>query len=224
MPAHYLLRCLGEPGLFTLGGRPVKLRTRKQLALLCYLAMEPRPHTRDALADLLWPQAPQGEARHSLTVAMSGLRGKLGKEALEATADRIRLRPGVVEIDVDRLLRGEVLGGEFQEPLDVDGFLQAFEVPEALPFSHWRDAEHARLLPNVRDALVILIDSCRRTGDFRHIETLALRLLRFESLSEEGIRARMEARAFAGDRLTALRLFKDWKAALETQLGASPSP
>ena len=117
-------------------------------------------------------------------------------------------------LDVDRLLKGEVLGTEFVEPLDVDGFLQAWEVPDALPFLHWRDGEHARLLPNVRDALVILIDHCRRTGDFRQIETLALRLLRFDSLSEEGIRARMEARAFAGDRLTALRLFKDWKAAL----------
>ena len=224
MPAHYQLRCLGEPGLYTLGGRPIKLRTRKQLALLCYLALEPRPHTRDALAELLWPKAPQGEARHSLATAMSGLRGKLGKELFECTADRIRLRPGAVILDVDRLLKGEVLGTEFVEPLDVDGFLQAWEVPDALPFSHWRDGEHARLLPNVRDALVILIDHCRRTGDFRQIETLALRLLRFDSLSEEGIRARMEARAFAGDRLTALRLFKDWKAALARRLGAAPSP
>ena len=186
--------------------------------------MEPRPHTRDALADLLWPKVPQGEGRHSLATAMSGLRGKLGKESFEATADRIRLRPGVVALDVDRLLKGEVLGTEFEERLDVDGFLQAFELPDAPPFSHWRDGEHARLLPNVRDALVILIDHCRRTGDFRQIETLALRLLRFDSLSEEGIRARMEARAFAGDRLTALRLFKDWKVALSRRLGAAPSP
>jgi len=35
-----------------MGGRLVKLRTRKQLALLCYLAMEQRLHTRDALAEL----------------------------------------------------------------------------------------------------------------------------------------------------------------------------
>ena len=110
------------------------------------------------------------------------------------------------------------------DALDVDGFLQSFDLTDAIPFSHWRDGEHARLLPNVRDALVILIDHCRRTGDFRQIETLALRLLRFDSLSEEGIRARMEARAFAGDRLTALRLFKEWKAALARQLGAVPSP
>jgi len=224
MPAHYQLRCLGEPGLFTMGGRPVKLRTRKQLALLCYLAMAQRLHTRDALAELLWPRVPQNEARHSLSTAISGLRGKLGKEVFESSGDRFRLRPGAIALDVDRLLRGEVLATEFEDALDVDGFRQSFDVTDAIPFSHWRDGEHARLLPNVRDALVILIDHCRRTGDFRQIETLALRLLRFDSLSEEGIRARMEARAFAGDRLTALRLFKEWKAALSRKLGAVPSP
>lgn len=224
MAAHFQLRCLGEPGLLTIGGRPVKLRTRKQLALLCYLAMEGRYHTRDALAELLWPKAPQGEARHSLATAMSGLRGKLGKELFETTSDRVRLRPGAILVDVDRLLRGDVLGSDIEPPLDVDGFLQSFDLPDAPPFSHWRDAEHARLLPNVRDALVILIDRCRRTGDFRQIERLAIRLLRFEPLSEEGVRARMEARAFAGDRLSALRIFKDWKQALHAQLGALPSP
>jgi DNA-binding SARP family transcriptional activator len=203
---------------------PVKLRTRKQLALLCYLAMEQRLHTRDALAELLWPRVPQNEARHSLSTAISGLRGKLGKEVFESSGDRFRLRPGAIALDVDRLLRGEVLATEFEDALDVDGFLQSFDLTDAIPFSHWRDGEHARLLPNVRDALVILIDHCRRTGDFRQIETLALRLLRFDSLSEEGIRARMEARAFAGDRLTALRLFKEWKAALSRKLGAVPSP
>lgn len=224
MPAHHQLRCLGEPGLFTIGGRPVKLRTRKQLALLCYLAMEQRTHTRDSLAELLWPKVSHSEARHSLATAISGLRGKLGKEAFESTGERLRLRPGVVDLDVDRLLRGEVLASEFEVALDVDGFLQSFDLEDALPFSHWRDGEHARLLPNVRDALVVLMDNCRRTGDFRQIETLALRLLRFDSLSEEAIRARMEARAFAGDRLTALRLFKEWKAALGRSLGAVPSP
>jgi len=88
-----------------MGGRQVKLRTRKQLALLCYLAMEQRSHTRDALAELLWPKVTHQEARHSLSTAISGLRGKLGKELFESAGDRFRLRPGVIALDVDRLLQ-----------------------------------------------------------------------------------------------------------------------
>ena len=49
MRARFQLRTLGEPALTTMGGRPVRLRTKKQLALLCYLAVERRWHLRDRL-------------------------------------------------------------------------------------------------------------------------------------------------------------------------------
>ena len=224
MPAHFRLRCLGDPGLFTMGGRPVKLRTRKQLALLCdpgngAAAAHPGRARRTALAE--------GAARRSPPFPLDG-----HLRAPAASWARTCSSPPATASGCDRGHRtrrrpppqGEALATEFDEALDVDGFLQSFDLTDAIAFSHWRDSEHARLLPNVRDALVILIDHCRRTGDFLQIETLALRLLRFDSLSEEAIRARMEARAFAGDRLTALRLFKEWKAALARQLGAVPSP
>src|SRR6476469_2998599 len=42
------------------------LATHKGQALLCYLALTRRPHTRDALASLLWSDDPQEEARASL--------------------------------------------------------------------------------------------------------------------------------------------------------------
>ena len=58
---------------------------------------------------------------------------------------------------------------------------------------------------------MVLIDRCRRTGDSRQIERLADRMLALDELSEEAIRAKMEARAFAGDRLTALEFFEEWK-------------
>jgi predicted ATPase len=68
-----------------------------------------------------------------------------------------------------------------------------------------------------------LIDRCRRTGDSRQIEQLADRMLALDDLSEEAIRAKMEARAFAGDRLTALKLFEEWKAKLAEAVGAVPT-
>jgi DNA-binding SARP family transcriptional activator/tetratricopeptide (TPR) repeat protein len=223
MRARFQIRCLGAPSLLTIGGRTVRVRTRKELALLCYLALEQRWHTRDALAELLWPDRPHKESRHSLAVALSALRGKLGREILEGEHDRVRLHAEGIALDVDRLLAGDIVGSDTEVPLDVDGFLEGFEVPAAIAFAHWRDGQRGRLLPHVLDALVVLIDRCRRRGDFRQIETLALRLQRFEPLSEQAMRARMEARAFSGDRLTALRLFEQWKADLAAQLQAVPS-
>ena len=224
MEPHFSLRCLGQPVLLGPGGQPVRFRTRKHLALLMYLAVEPRvPHHRDRLADLLWGGVPLTEGRHSLATAMSVLRARLGRSAFETSRDHVRLVTDVLELDLDRLRSGDVLGDEFTPPLEVAGFLQDFELTGATEFMYWRERMEAELLPLIRGGLTRQIDQCRRTGDFTGIEVLADRMLRLDDLSEEGVRAKMEARAFAGDRLTALRVYDEWERRLGEDLGASPS-
>ncbi|MGH7702401.1 MAG: ATP-binding protein, partial [Gemmatimonadales bacterium] len=151
------------------------------------------------------------------------LRGKFGPEAFEADRDHIRLVYPHLDLDLNRLAAGDVLGDEFTPPLEVAGFLEEFEIADGTEFMLWRDRTQARLLPVIREALVKLMDRCRRTGDFRRIEGLADRMLGIDELCEDAIRAKMEARAFDGDRLTALKIFESWKARLEQELGASPS-
>ncbi|HEU4829306.1 MAG TPA: AAA family ATPase, partial [Gemmatimonadales bacterium] len=128
------------------------------------------------------------------------------------------------DLDLDRLAAGNVLGDDVTPALDVAGFLDGFEVPAAAEFMLWRERQRARWLPLVRDALIVLMDRARRTGDSRQIEHLADRMLALDDLSEEAVRAKMEARAFAGDRLTALKIFEAWRERLEEELGATPSP
>ena len=123
----------------------------------------------------------------------------------------------------ERLEAGDVLGTEVTGPLEVAAFLDGFDIPDSLEFTHWKDRQQARLLPLIKDALVVLIDRCRRTGDSRQIERLADRMLALDELSEEAIRAKMEARAFAGDRLTALEFFEEWRTKLAEELQAVPS-
>jgi len=48
------------------------------------------------------------------------------------------------------------------------------------------------------------------------------RLLDIDHLSEDGIRAKMESQAFDGDRLSALRLYEEWRD-IGQELGATPS-
>jgi DNA-binding SARP family transcriptional activator/tetratricopeptide (TPR) repeat protein/type II secretory pathway predicted ATPase ExeA len=221
-PQRYL-RCLGQPALFTAAGEPIRFRTRKHLALLVYIAVEERVHRRDRLAELLWPRVSAMEARHSLATALSILRPRLGLEALETSRDQVRLVPGRVVLDLARLRSGDVLGNDVSGPLEVAAFLDGFEINDSAEFTHWKDGQQARLLPIIKDALLVLMDRCRRTGDTRQIEQLADRMLELDELSEEAIRAKMEARAFAGDRLTALEIFEGWKKKLAEELQAAPS-
>jgi DNA-binding SARP family transcriptional activator/tetratricopeptide (TPR) repeat protein len=217
------LTCLGQPLLYS-NGDLVRFRTKKHLALLVFLAIEcRRPHRRDRLAELLWSHAQANEARHSLATALSVLRPRVGPGALQTTRDTVFLTPGCIQTDVDRLLLGDVLPGDIAGSLDVESFLEGFEIPGAVDFSLWKDAQQARLLPSLKAALRAQLGWSRRVGDTRQMEELADRMLSLDELSEDAIRAKMEARALSGDRLMALRIFEEWKARLEHELRAKPS-
>ncbi len=225
MESRLSLRCLGEPVLTGLDGEPVRFKVRKHLALLVFLAVEARGrHHRDLLAELLWANLPEGDNRHSLATALSTIRAVAGADALETDRDHVRINRGRFDLDLDRLETGDVLASELQPALDIAGFLDGFEVPGSAEFMLWRERQRSRWLPLVREALLKRIDKCRRTGDFKQIEHLGDRMLHLDELSEEAVRAKMEARAFAGDRLGALKVFEAWKERLYEDLVASPSP
>ena len=50
-------------------GQPIKVNTRKAIALAAYLAITNQPHTRDHLANLLWPELNHRRSRAALRTA-----------------------------------------------------------------------------------------------------------------------------------------------------------
>lgn len=222
-PPLPILRVLGTPALHGPDGEPITFRTRKHFALLIYLALEPHTHRREKLAALLWPRATTSEARHSLSTALSVLRARLGADKIETTRDTARLLPSTIELDLDRLARGEIHATETMAALDIAPLIHDFPVSDALPWEQWRDGLAAKWQPAIREALLARIDRARRQGNTRAMEVLADALLTLDDLNEDGVRAKMEARAFAGDRLTALQIYEDWRVRLADELGAQPS-
>ncbi|MBI2300106.1 MAG: tetratricopeptide repeat protein, partial [Armatimonadetes bacterium] len=98
-----------------------RFRTRKAEALLAFLAHHrTRPHRREDLLDLLWPDAAPEAARNSLSVALSTLRTQL-----EGTGDPPRV--------VFRADRSSI--GILREALttDVEAFETALRSAEAAP-------------------------------------------------------------------------------------------
>jgi DNA-binding SARP family transcriptional activator len=84
----------------SLDGKPItQFESNKVRALLVYLAVEAdRPHRRETLAGLLWPDWPQASAMSSLRNALAELRRNIGdREAqppfLLITRDSIQLNP-----------------------------------------------------------------------------------------------------------------------------------
>src|SRR3954470_19383703 len=215
MAHHFLLNCLGGPALFTVSGEQVRFRTRKHFALLIRLSLDAgKQFTRDYLADLLWPDAPPKFANHSLAQGLSVIKAKIAREAVVIQRATVGLAPGWIDVDALHLQNGAVR---------IDGpFLEGFEIPAARPFEEWKDEHRARLIPQMRDALVRLMDAARRIGDFATVEQHATRLQELDPLAEEGIRGGMEGRAWASDRSSALKAFARYETRLAEGLGAKP--
>lgn len=223
MSEPFYLKCMGVPELRAPSGRPVKIRGHRHVALLVYLVVERRAqYRRDELATLLWPDVTIAEARHSLSTATYAIRRALGAGVISGDRELVRFDHKIIRTDLDQLLADDLIDPDAQPVVEVDGFLRDFEIRDAPDFARWRDAQHLRLLPQVLAALLRLIDHARRIGSSRLSGELADRLRALDPLSEAGTRAKMEALAFSGDRISALRVFEEWSERLRTELGATP--
>jgi DNA-binding SARP family transcriptional activator len=90
------LHLLG-PFQATFDERPLTgIESNKVRALLAYLAVEAdRPHSRDELIGLLWPDQPDATARANLRQALANLRNAIGDRTsktpfLSTTSDSIQ--------------------------------------------------------------------------------------------------------------------------------------
>src|SRR5437773_32818 len=88
------LRLLGVPRV-EVDGRPVVFATRKTLALLAYLVVEPRRHTRESITALLWPASDAAHGHAALRTTLAYLRTALGSQA-----GRVRAERGTLEFDI----------------------------------------------------------------------------------------------------------------------------
>ena len=83
-------------------GVPVEVDTRKAIALVAYLAVTGRRHTRDALAGLLWPEYNQARSRAALRRTLSSLKEAREEGWLRVDREGVDLARDGVLVDVDR--------------------------------------------------------------------------------------------------------------------------
>src|ERR671921_368237 len=109
------IRLLGPPEVSFGEHPPLRLGTKKRLALLCYLATEGGRHPRRELAELLWPKSEERRARTDLRSALANLRKALREGTGEGTAygkedrffvvdsDLLGIEERAVELDLEAL-------------------------------------------------------------------------------------------------------------------------
>ena len=217
------LRLIGQMEAWTLASESILPPGRKTRALLAMVALAaPRPVTRARLAELLWSRRPEEQARASLRQDIHRLQDVLapaGQPILSITRDTLSLRPGLVWVDVDEMLRATVahpaslalLDGELLETMD--GIDPAFDT--------WLGAERERLRDRARSVAEALL---RQTSAPEPMIAVAQQLLSIDRAHEGAWRALMRAHAARGERGMAIQSYDRCRATLADTLGAPPSP
>lgn len=213
------------PARLTIGGAEVALSSRKALAILLYLALQPqRSESRERLATLLWSESGDEHARAALRQTLRRLKADLAEAGDLLDADRSMLRlmaPILVDIveageearrgEPPRMLQGDGvdLGRLFSDLEDLD--------PD---FNLWiavqRERLTAQLISWLEGALAFVEDDRRRLA-------LADALARADPTHEGAARSAMRAHLAFGDTVQAMRVYERLWKVLDEEFDVEPS-
>lgn len=223
------LSLLGTPKLLRDGKVVSGFITRKAEALFYYLAVTERPHTRAALAALLWPEMLEQNARKNLRDVIASLRKLVGDHLLishqtvamdltqscwvdVAVLSKVLTDPRNVALDDLR----EALGLYHGE------FLEGFYIVHATPFDEWARQKREEYHTLVLNGLHLLADRYLTAGEYDPGLTATRRLLLLDPWNEEAHRKQMILLALAGQRGAALAQYQTCVQILADELRVEP--
>ena len=233
------LYLLGPPR-FERNDRPVELRSRKVVALMAYLTVTGRDHSRDALATLLWPEHDQSRARASLRRALSTIKKELGPDWLEVDRESAGLnRDAEVWLDVElfrkRLAACGTHGHRMEEvcqdclPLLTDAvefyredFLAGFTLRDSPAFDEWQYFQSQDLRAELASALERLARALDSQNEQQPAIAYARRWLALDPLHEPAHRCLMALYLRSDQRAAALRQYAECERILQEELGVPP--
>jgi predicted ATPase/DNA-binding SARP family transcriptional activator len=236
--SHLKLFVLGQPRLEHDEG-PIELNLRKALALLVYLAVSGRPHSRDALATLLWPESDGREGRARLRRTLHRLNEALGGDVLDAGPDTIRLHPAAnLWLDCAALRQHATAGlaaaaqdqfaperlGHLSAAVELytEDFLAGFTLPDSPTFDEWQFFQRESLRQLYGQVLEQLVQAYRSQQAWDQAIAYARRWLALDELHEPAHRALMRLYAWAGRHAAALRQYQECTRILDAELGVAP--
>jgi len=219
----------------TLDGQPVKVfKSNRVRALLAYLAVEAdRPHRRETLAGLLWPDWPDRDALSNLRYSLSDLRRAIGdREAdppfLLIMRDSLQFNPDSdysldVKTFVDAVDADEVDLLEKAAALYQGSFLEGFSLEDSSAFEEWTLLTRERLARQASSLFHALAESYEQHAEYKKAQSYIWRQLELEPWDEVAHQRMMRTQALSGQRSAALAQYETCKELLAGELDVEPS-
>lgn len=214
--AEFVFQFLGTYQVSADAVQVTNFHSDKVRALLAYLILEPREHSRTALAALLWPDISEQSARSNLRVTLHRLRQTLDAVApgssdslLAISRQSISFNSARVSVDVHDFLDtirslGKPADGqpvssagnldqlEMVTALYRGELLAGFGVSDAPAFEEWLLFQRELLHQQAQMAFRKLLDAYKDAGRYDQAYTTASHLLFLDPFSEETHRQIMQ--------------------------------
>jgi predicted ATPase/DNA-binding SARP family transcriptional activator len=244
---HLSVNVLGPLQVSIAGKRVTELESVKYRALLAYLVVEAdRPHRRESLVGLLWPDYLEESARHNLRQALFKIRVALNDTSATppfflVTRDKIQFNQQCdYSLDVERFNHYFFIGKENLPPykeassiyvsnleeaikLYRGEFLQQLMVDDSSEFQDWLLVQRENYHQRVLEAHDYLANYYEMQADYRSEQRHASRQLELDPWREEAHRQLMRALALDGQRSAALVQYETCKRILAEELDAEPA-
>lgn len=232
----HLSLCVLGPFQAELDGAPLTaLKSNKVRALLAYLAVEhERPHPRETLAGLLWPELPESVALANLRDALSNLRrhlqdGQAASPLIAITAGSLQFNAeGDCWVDVlafANLTRQTPETEALEQSLAlVQGdFLEGFYLRDSAPFEEWQLLKREQFQRQVTGILYRLAGRYTDQGAYARAATHLRHLLQLAPYDDEACQRLMWVLALDGKRGEALACYQAYHDLLDQELGVEPT-
>ena len=215
-------KLLGAPAV-RLAGSDITPSVRKGLALVAYLALEGET-SRERLADLLWTDMNESDARRNLRQELWRLQRSALGAWLEAKSDRVTLTSDVRSdvADFQRSISDASLGAALQ--LYSGPLLANLELSGAPAFEDWLEARREGLNGLWRLALGRYGAQLEARGDLRGALESHVALLREDEFQEVHQREAMRLQLLLGERGAVVERFERYARLLQDELGLRPLP
>jgi predicted ATPase/DNA-binding SARP family transcriptional activator len=191
---------------------------------IAFLALQCDWIARDRLCTLLWPDANEGDALHSLRVNLYRVRALLNSwgiaQALVAERRRVRLDLPSDVADLRRALQSSCSAAQlagYRRPLLASMSLAGFPA-----FQEWLELERATLHTRWREAALACL-SAAGTSLEQRLE-LSQTMLTADPLDEQALAPHLQCLVERGRTGDARRRFEQFRARLMQELGAEPEP
>ena len=195
-----------------------------------------RAVARDALMDLLWPEADPARAAHRLHVAVSDLRRivdvpgdtsvvRLQDDSYQIGACSVATDCELFEQHHQRGRRALSQGDRASAAIAFDAALQLYtgEFLADHPYLEWAAQKRAHYAEQQLGALTALCEYAAERRDYAAVEDYARAILVIDNLREQAHRHLMRAHYHCGRRASAIRQYRTCTADLDRELGARPS-